>query len=215
MEGTDMLKDVIAAGGSGLLIPAVLFAVVLYVVRGLFGLHGRKSQHRREFLERWDPGRIEDGLWLEVTVRQLYGAYLPAHVIRTALAQPHASLALIELSELWPLLHYDPDSRTVRWRHRRHRHPTMRRLARYWPTTRYVLLALGASLAMLASYRSDGLIQWIFAVLAVVLVAGAFVSLTSDDAEKIADTVGVAWIDSINQSLDCRNDQPAPEMEPD
>lgn len=91
----------------------------------------------------------------------------------------------------------------------------MRRLACYWPTTCAYCFVLGASFATLASYRTDGLIQWILAVLAVLLFACSFISLTTDDAEKIADTVGVAWIDRINQSLDCRSDQPVPEMEPD
>ncbi|EGD18123.1 hypothetical protein XGA_3286, partial [Xanthomonas hortorum ATCC 19865] len=44
-----MFKDMIAAGGPGLLIPIVLFALIIYATRGLFDLHGRRSQHRREF----------------------------------------------------------------------------------------------------------------------------------------------------------------------
>lgn len=55
MEGFDLIKDVIAAGGPCLLIPVVLLALLFYAVRGLFGLHGRRSQNRREFLEHWDP----------------------------------------------------------------------------------------------------------------------------------------------------------------
>ena len=71
-------------------------------------------------LEHWDPKRIDDDLWLEVTIRHLYGTHLPAHVIRTAFAHPHTSQALIDLSGLWLFLDYDSESRSVRWRHRRH-----------------------------------------------------------------------------------------------
>ena len=115
-----MFKDLISAGGPGLLIPVVLFALLFYAIRGLFGLHGRRSQHRREFLEHWDVKRIDDDLWLEVTIRHLYGTHLPAHVIRTAFAHPHTSQALLDLSELWPLLDYAPETRGVSWRHKRH-----------------------------------------------------------------------------------------------
>ena len=41
-----LIKDVLGAGGPGLLIPVVLFGLVLYAARGLFGLHGRRNQSR-------------------------------------------------------------------------------------------------------------------------------------------------------------------------
>lgn len=193
-----MFNDLISAGGPGLLIPVVLFALLFYATHGLFGLHGRRSQHRREFLEHWDPKRIDDDLWLEVTIRHLYGTHLPAHVIRTAFAHPHTSQALLDLSELWLFLDYDPETRRVSWQHKRHRRSTTRALLLHWPTLRYFLFACsGASVGYLAT-RVGGLNQWVFAVLAMILLVAAFLSLWHSDADKVAATVGEAWIERIN-----------------
>lgn len=116
----DLLKEVIAAGGSRLLIPAVLFVLVLYAIRGLSGLHGRRSQNRKDFLDLWDSTRSQDHLWLEVVIRHLFGSYLPARIIRLALAQPDKAQSLLNLAELWPLFRFDPTSETASWLHKCH-----------------------------------------------------------------------------------------------
>lgn len=193
-----MIKDLIAASGPGLLIPVVLFALLFYAVRGLFGLHGRRSQHRREFLEHWDPKRVDDDLWLEVTIRHLYGKPLPAHVIRTALSHPHASQALLDLSELWSFLDYDPETRSVSWQHKWHRNRTTRGALRHWPVVRYFLFALTSMAAAYYATRVEGISQWAFAALALIMGAAAFLSLWHSDAEKVAARTGEAWIERIN-----------------
>lgn len=193
-----MIKDVVAAGGAGLLIPAVLFALLLYATRGLFGLHGRRSQHRREFLDIWDPKRADDDIWLEVTVRHLCGTSLPAHVIRTALKHPHSTQALNELSELWQFFDYDPETRHVRWAHARHRRAFRRQLSRYWPFVRYMLLAFAAMGALYAAPHAKGFAQWVCGFLATIFGVGAFLNLWFGDAEATAAKVGEAWIARIN-----------------
>lgn len=198
-----MIKDVIDAGGPSLLIPVVLFALLFYAVRGLFGLHGRRSQHRREFLEQWDPKRFDDDLWLEVTIRHLYGTALPAHVIRTAFEHPHTSQALADLSDLWPFFNYDPETRTVRWQHRRHRHPTVRGLLRHWPVARYFLFAAAAVAGVYLATNVQGLNQWIFSIFAIITGSAAFLSLWHGEAEKAAAAVGEPWIRRINGGTSC------------
>jgi len=179
-----LIKDVIAAGGAGFLIPAVLFALLLYAVRGLFGLHGRRSQHRREFLDHWDANRIGDDLWLEVTIRHLYGTHLPAHVIRSALAHPHTSQALLDLSELWDFFDYDSDTKAIAWKHKRHRNVRTRSLLRHWPTLRYFLFAgVGAFAAYLATHVG-GFNQWMVSILALIMFAAAFLSLWHGDVSS-------------------------------
>lgn len=195
-----MIKDVVAAGGAGLLIPAVLFALLLYVTRGLFGLHGRRSQHRREFLDIWDPKRADDGIWLEVTVRHLCGTSLPAHVIHTALKHPHSSQAIYELSELWQFFDYDPETRLVRWAHARHKRVFLRQLSRIWPFVRYMLLASVAMGALYAALHTNGIAQWTCGFLTTIFGVGAFVSLWFSDGENTAARVGDAWIERINSS---------------
>lgn len=201
MEGIELIRDVIAAGGAGFFIPVVLFALLLYAVRGLFGLHGRRSQHRREFLEHWDATRIDDDLWLEVTIRHLYGTHLPAHVIRNALAHPHTSQALLDLSELWDFFDYDPETRGVAWKYTPHRSARIRALLRHWPTLRYFLFAGVGALAAYLATHATGFSQWAYAILATVMIAAAFLSLWHGEALKIAERVGESWIRRINADL--------------
>lgn len=204
-----MFKDLVEAGGAGLLIPAILFSVAVYVIRGIFGLYGKKSEHRRDFLERWDYARAHDDLWLEVIIRQLYGTYLPAHVIRLALASPHSSQALLDLSSLWPLLRYDENTQTVKWRHKRDRSAFMRRLGRYAPALRYLLFCLVGSTSGIAAYHTSGASQWIYATLAAAMVALGLMTLSYDDAAKVADTSGEAWIFKINSTSQGEQNQAA------
>src|SRR5690242_1795494 len=98
-----MIKDIVDAAGTGFLIPAILVAMLVAAIKGFFGVFNRKGQTRKEFLEHWDAGRKEDDVWLEVTVRHLFGEYLPADVIRLALQQLHKTLAIREIAEIWPL----------------------------------------------------------------------------------------------------------------
>lgn len=194
------MKELIAAGGAAYLMPAVLFALVLYAVRGLSGLHGRRSQQRKDFLDLWSDPRSQDDVWLEVAVRHLFGTYLPSHVIRLALAQPDKAQSLLDLSELWPLLRYDPDSQTVDWRLTRHATKTRRRLSRAVLFVLYVVLwvaALGA--AWVASKLGHGAITgWVYGVDALLLGFLGLVCLVREDSVKTAAKVGDAWVTRIN-----------------
>lgn len=195
------MKELIEAGGSGFLIPAVLFGLVLYSIRGLFGLHGRRSQHRKEFLELWDASRSQDDLWLEVAVRHLFGTYLPARVIRLALAQPDKSQALLDLSELWPLFRFDPDSQTVSWLHSRHDTTAKRKNGRILLLIGYFFCAILAALSALVAFRSGPATfsGWTYGVFAVIVGFSSFVCLMREDTIKIAATVGDYWLIRVNQ----------------
>ena len=195
-----MLENIIAAGGANYLIPAVLFVVVLYVMRGLFHLHGRRSQSRKDFLDLWDATRSQDDLWLEVAVRHLFGTYLPARVIRLALARPDKSRALLDLTELWPLLHFDPELQTVRWLHRRHESNWTRTFARRALFCGYFALALLsmylATVAIGLGHNSFG--GWVYGVCAIVAGTCALACPAREDALKTAASVGGEWIARIN-----------------
>ncbi len=197
-----MLNELIKMGGAGFLIPAVLSVVVLYAIRGLFGWQGQRSQHRKAFLELWDEARQQDDLWLEVAVRHWLGTYLPAHVIRLALSQPDKSLSLIELSELWPLLHYDRDARTVRWLHRRHNTPSKLNIDRALLLTGYFCFAiLTIVFAVAAShYGPQTFSGWVYGASAVIVGFVALICLMRDDTIKVGAAVGEAWLDRINRA---------------
>lgn len=196
------MKEILTIGGAGYLIPAVLFVLVLYVTRGLFGLHGRRSQHRKEFLELWDSTRSQDDLWLEVAVRHLCGAYLPAHVIRLALAQPDKSQSLFDLAELWPLFRFNAESQTVNWQNQRHSSLAKRRAGRATLLAGYFACALIAVLAALVASKSGAgtFVGWAYSAFAVVSGFVAFICLMREDTIKIAASVGDDWVARINQS---------------
>lgn len=196
------MKEILAVGGSGLLIPVVLAVLVLYTVRGAFGLHGRRSQHRKEFLELWDVTRIRDDLWLEVAVRHLCGAYLPAHIIRLALEQPDKSQSLFDLAELWPLFRFDPDSKNVRWESKRHETLDKRRAGRKILLIGYFVSAMLAALCALAAFKSgpNTFSGWMYGICAVVTGFVAILCLMRDDIIKVAVAVGDEWLTRINRT---------------
>jgi hypothetical protein len=198
------MAELLAAGGSSYLIPTVLFVLVLYAVRGIFGLHGRRSQHRKEFLELWSDSRSQDDLWLEVAVRHLFGAYLPASVIRLALREPDKSQALWDLSELWPLFRFDPNSQTVRWLHKRHQTLRKRQMGRAVLVAAYFLFALAAVLAALIASKSGPttFTGWLYGVCAVGTGFMAFICLMRENTIKVAARVGGDWLNRINRSVD-------------
>jgi hypothetical protein len=196
------VKELIEIGGVNFLIPAVLSILVLYAIRGLFGLHGRRSQHRKEVLELWDSARIQDGFWLEMTVKHLTGVYLPAHVIRLALAQPNKGEALSELAELWPLWRYNPETQTVDWLNQRHRTLVKHKAGR--PAI-FAAYFASASIAIAsgvgaANFGPTTFYGWIFGAFAMLITVAAISFALYDNAIETAGAVGEDWINRINRS---------------
>jgi hypothetical protein len=198
------MGEILATGGKEFLLPVSLFFLTLYAARGLFGIHGRRSQNRKEFLELWSEARAQSDLWLEVSVRHLFGTFLPAHIIRLALKQPDRGQALAELSELWPLLHLDRDTLQVRWLYRRHCAPKRRRFVRALVSIAYFACAgasiFGARLAF--HYGSDSFSGWLYGVGAIVSGITAYICLAREDAMKTAVRVGEEWLTRINTDIE-------------
>lgn len=204
------MREILEIGGSGFLIPAVIFLLVLYAAKGLYGLVGHRSRHRKEFLDLWDPVRAQDDLWLEVVVRHHFGTTLPAGVIRMALAQPDKSLALFEICELWPLFRYDRDTQTVTWLHRWHVRQKGRRMEQRLMGAAYLVLmfvALGCAFAV-TTKAPDSFVGWLYALGGVSFAGLAFVAVARQSTMTAAADSGDAWIQRINQHR-----QPAPPSE--
>lgn len=195
------MKEILEAGGTGFLLPVVLFLLVLYAIRGVFGLHGRRGQHRREFLELWDKSRSTDDLWLEVSVRHLFGAYLPARLIRLALEQPNRSRSLQELSEIWELLTFNPDDQTIRWNGTLLARLAKSRFGRAACFFAYFACAVVAIAAAVASahYGHTSFAGWVYGVFAVTVGFVAFTCLTHEETVKTGIQVGDRWIALINR----------------
>lgn len=196
------MKEILEAGGASFLLPAVLFVLVLYAIKGIYGLHGRRSQHRREFLELWDKARSADDLWLEVSVRHLFGTYLPARIIRLALNQPDRSQSLADLSELWELLAFDPGDQTVRWRSTLPSKVAKSKWGRGACFAAYFVCALAAAYAgwLASRYGHTSFLGWAYGVCAVVVGFVAFICLSHEDTVKTATQAGDRWVALINRS---------------
>lgn len=203
-----MLKDLVDVGGSGLFVPAVLSIVVLYGARALFSLHGRRGQHRREFLELWDSNRIKDDFWLEISIRHLFGAYLPAHVIRIALSQPDRGKSLKDLVKLWPQYWFETDSLTVGWRHTYRQKSGLIVIERALWILTYIFLAFAAVDSALTASRAEPttFFAWVHWTFALVAVGTAFHCLNAQEAAQVAASSGNSWISRINSAA------PKPEL---
>lgn len=208
-----MLEEVIKAGGGSFLIFGVVVALGFYAVRGVFGLHGRRGQHRKEFLELWSDGRKRDALWLQMAVRHVFGSYLPTPVIRLALSCPDSGQSLVDLSSLWGLLVYDSASQKVGWRQGWHATLRRRRVAR-------VVLMLGYFAAMLAAaggaYSSALLgpgsaMGWVYGFFAAIMAVLAFLCVEHEDKFAVSVRVGDAWVKRINRAAQrARKRRPPP-----
>lgn len=198
----DLVQEVIAAGGSRLLIPAVLFVLVLYSIRGLSGLHKRRSQNRKEFLDLWDSTRSQDDLWLEVVIRHLFGTYLPARIIRLAFAQPNKAQSLLDLAELWPLFQFDPTLQTASWLHKRHATSKKRSVGRAFLLVSYVVSALVAALSALIAFQNGpgSFLGWLYGLCALIFGLASVLCLMREDTIKTAATVGENWLERINRA---------------
>jgi hypothetical protein len=196
------MGEILTTGGRGYLIPIALFALVLYAARGMFSLHGRRSQQRKEFLELWNESRIQDDLWLEVSIRHLFGTFLPAPIIRLALQQPDRGQALLEISELWPMFQLNRESSTVRWLRRRHLTLKRRKLARRLFLIAYFVCALAAVGAAQIAFKAGpaSFSGWLYGVGAVVSGLAAFACLSREDSMKTAARVGEEWLVRINSA---------------
>lgn len=196
------MTELIAAGGPAFIVPTVLFILLLFGTRGLFSLHGRRSQQRKELLELWSDNRSKDDFWLELAVRHWLGTYLPAHVIRLAMKQPDKSQSLTDLSSLWPLLKYDSATRSVDWAWRGHRSSDYVKAERAGVIAFYFIFALSAcgSARAAAQVGSATFSGWAYGVLTVVLGVFALACLWRDDTLKVAGRSGSNWIRRINSS---------------
>jgi hypothetical protein len=197
-----MLQEIVKTGGGSFLIFGVVFALGFYAVRGVFGLHGRRGQHRKEFLELWSDGRERDALWLQVAVRHVFGAYLPTPVIRLALARPDSSQSLLDVSTLWDLFDYDSVSQKVSWRRAWHASSARRRFARAALMAGYfaAMFAAVASAYVSSVYGPGSVLGWVYGVFAAIAAMLGYLCLDRGDMLAVSVRVGDAWMNRINRA---------------
>ncbi|KQZ72344.1 hypothetical protein ASD55_11300 [Rhodanobacter sp. Root561] len=188
-----MFEEILKASGGRLLIPVVIAVVFVAIVKALFELRRSKLGERKDFLETWTHQRLQDDLWLEVTVRHLAGSYLPASVIRRLLGTIHPSRALLDVSECWELFDMDAVSGEIHWREGRHADPAQRvREMRLFGALYYLLTGLAGGLSYLllaTSFLPSG--EWSVAFL--LLLLGIF-CLSRSETLKAAQTAAPRWL---------------------
>lgn len=96
-----------------MLLPLAAIVGLTYCVKGAFSMYGSFSQRRKDFLESWQPERVADNLWLEMVIRQAFGRFIPADVIRPLLKKPDCAKALLEIASSWRFVKYE--NGRVRW----------------------------------------------------------------------------------------------------
>ena len=195
-----MIEQLLNVGGQQLLLPVLIALGGLYAARGLFGLHSRMGQRRRDFIELWSPERAEDDLWLQVVVRHLFGCYLPAPVIRKVMGWPDAAASLLAIAEIWPMLTLDPETEAVSWKRKRYENPLLMRAERFLVFSAYVAMASVAVLAGFTSFRSAALSlpAISYALTALALGGVSLVLLTRDDSLEAAYKRGPDLLARLN-----------------
>ncbi len=159
-----MIEKLLEVSNGKLLIPVLCALAGAVLVKGIFNLHRSKSADRRDFLDLWMRNEERDDIWLEVSVRHLFGAYLPASIIRSLMQGPQAARALLEVSEFWDLLEMNDETLELDWKKKSHATPDGRRNWRYALNTLY-FVAMGSALvsiyiAIIGDAKTTLVLSW-------------------------------------------------------
>lgn len=186
------------AYGSTLLIPLVVAGALPFLAKGLFTFHRSRSQDRKDFLDLWVKRDPTDDLWLQVSVRHVYGEYLPAAVLRHLIAQPQGGRALSEISYAWPLLEWDDDLKCLHWREPKHCSMVRRRREIWCSLSTYFFSAVLSGIAIwfiLAGHVEGGWVQWTYAVAGVMVASHC---LTRYERLKSANSDVPRWLSTLS-----------------
>jgi hypothetical protein len=112
------MEHLIGLAGGQLKMVMGLAIVVLGGFRWLIGRRDLQFVHRREFLQYWKNPWELDALSVEVLSRQLFGAYLPAAVVRRVCDRSGAEVCrmLGDLADVWSLVEWDQKTQRVNWK---------------------------------------------------------------------------------------------------
>ena len=191
-----MIEKLLEVSNGKLLIPVLCAVVGTVFVKGIFNLHRSKSADRRDFLDLWMRNEGRDDLWLEVSVRHLFGTYLPASIIRSLMQSPQAGRALLEVSEFWDLLEMNDETLELNWKKRSHASVRSRRIWRYALNAFYFVTMGSALFVLYIAIVSDARMTvvasfWIYGIF---LGGVGFRCLDAADKLKVATTGAPRWL---------------------
>ncbi|QWP75781.1 hypothetical protein J5226_19540 [Lysobacter sp. K5869] len=180
--------------GSPWLMPLSAFVLLPWIIKGLFSLQRSRSQDRKDFLDLWAKRDQSDNLWLQVAVKHLFREYLPVSILRYLIERPQAGRALIEVSEVWPLIDWDDTSGCLFWRDASHFLKVKRVRDYRWSLAGYFFSAavtLTGLWLVLAGHVESGWVEWTY------LFAGMVVTghlLVRQERLKTAEEVIPRWL---------------------
>ena len=111
-----MLDQYLNLLGKAYLVPITFIAIGAWGVKFITGLQESKRRDRKEFLEHWRNHNEMSDLEMEVTVRHLFGIYLPANLIRTIHSMPFPSEIFVQMIDAWPFVRFDHTNHQLAWK---------------------------------------------------------------------------------------------------
>jgi len=191
-----MIDKLLQLGDGRLLIPIVVIAAGIVLVRGVFSLNRSRSADRRDFLDLFQKSGVQNDLWLSVAVRHLFGAYLPADLIRQLMSSSQPGRALSEVAGVWDFLDMNDETGELYWRRSFLKSTRARKNAVRFLLVMYFILAFSALWlaywSVIGRFEGNTLgVAWMYSVLGLL---GAFFCLFYGEALKDADKAARRWL---------------------
>lgn len=191
-----MIEKLLEIGDGKLIVPLIVVSVGMALAKGLFSFSRSRSQDRKDFLDLFRAGNDETDLWITVSIRHVFGAYLPASLIRQLMSGPQPGRALLEVANAWDFIDMDDETGELFWRRKILRSVKARLvLIRVLAILYFVLASISLFLAYLCLTGSfDGRTLWI--AWAYVLLSGgvALGALMYGDNLRDAHKVVHRWL---------------------
>ncbi len=199
-----MIEEIFKAVGPAAVVPIAAIALAGYVISMLTGWHRTKGQRRIEFLGLWRGVGQMDDMALEVTVRHLFGTYLPASVIRRICASDHCADELSNVTQIWSLFRYDPVGRKVSWVKPRHANSKVLLLEDVLFKALYFLLASIAVGCVFVVFGSGpkSLAAWLYGINALMFGILAIASLAKSETLVSARKFGQQSLDRLGGGVE-------------
>lgn len=171
-----MIDELLKVGGAKFLVPCILAVAIVWLAKGLFGVHQSRRVARKDFLDVWVHKNDRDELWQQTAIRHLFGAWLPMPVIRQLMISSESGNALVEICRAWEFLEFDDNTLVVSWKAKRYRKPSFRR----WEINIFKVLYWFFNLLMILSFfyalnsNNDSFVsmRWVFAFEMVIFFLG-------------------------------------------
>lgn len=191
-----MIEKLLALADGRLVIPLIVVVAGVAMVRGAFTLSRSRSQDRRDFLDLFRTHDAQSDLWMTVAIRHVFGAYLPAALIRQLMSGPQPGRALLEVGATWDFFEMNDETGVLTWRRESLRSVETRKILIRVLVGLYVVLG---SVSLWLAYSCltgvfEGRTLWVAWVYVVLGAFSAFGCLSYGDNLKGADKAARRWL---------------------